>query len=232
MLDEVQETLVELIHEYEKDNLLMHNFRVFNNYCLPANVLRECNNVLSFGVHKDVKFEQAILSFKQDLNVHLFDPTPETVEFFKDTSIPYYDKLHYHPIAYGENNEITKFYYNKEKPAMFSLMPVWENSGSIDVETKNLETLINEYGGGKVDVVKADIEFGWVPMAKEILEKKLEFKILALEFEIYAPKDNLENNLVNLELYKSYISEFKAQGWTAYKNVSRRKAMSEVIFVK
>ena len=44
---------------------------------------KESKNVLSYGVHRDVGWEQAMCVDNPNLNIHCYDPTPDSVELFE-----------------------------------------------------------------------------------------------------------------------------------------------------
>ena len=78
-----QELLIE-IKRLEGIYMGPQNFKRYKNYWLPELTVKDSTNVLSLGVHRDVGFEQAMLLDNPNLNIHCYDPTPDTVQMFKD----------------------------------------------------------------------------------------------------------------------------------------------------
>ena len=76
---------------------------------------------------------------------------------------------------------------NKSTTSSFSLKkhPEWVNNiDSIDVNCKNLETIMQDLSWQYVDIIKADIEGMWWEFCNELLNKNIDFKILITEFEL------------------------------------------------
>ena len=68
------------------------SFKQYKNYWLPDYIVKESTNVLSLGVHRDVGFEQAMLQDNPKLNIHCYDPTPDSVKLF-ETNFPGKDRM-------------------------------------------------------------------------------------------------------------------------------------------
>lgn len=216
----------------ELEFLMPHSFAKFKNYWLPENLVKSSRNVLSFGVHRDVGFEQAMCDINPSLNIHCYDPTPDTVEMFKG-EFPHKDKITYHNKAYanfqsGHENKKLKFYYDAERPQdCFSLLPVphFKKLAHIEVDTVNLESSLQDVDG-EVDIIKADIEGVWFDFCREVLDMNLKFKAFAIEFEV-----KLIDNEKSMRQYRDILSEFKSKGYQLFLNRSRNKTLSEAIII-
>ena len=77
-----------------------------------------------------------MLKDNSNLNIHCYDPTPDTVRLFKED---FYGKnnMTYHQIAYAKDNGTMKFYYDKnDLSRCYSLLPLpqfGENPEHIEV---------------------------------------------------------------------------------------------------
>jgi len=204
------------------------SFKQYKNYWLPENIVRESKNVLSLGVHRDVGWEQSMLRDNANLNIHCYDPTPDTVRLFKED---FYGKnnMTYHQIAYAKDNGTMKFYYDKnDLSRCYSLLPLpqfGENPEHIEVPTKNLKTIIQD-DMPEVDIIKADIEGVWFDFCREILDNNINFKAFLIEFEV-----KLINNEESLKQYEDLLKEFKSKGYSIYLNRPRDKCLSEAIIL-
>ena len=205
------------------------SFKQYKNYWLPENIVRESKNVLSLGVHRDVGWEQSMLRDNANLNIHCYDPTPDTVRLFKED---FYGKnnMTYHQIAYAKDNGTMKFYYDKnDLSKCYSLLPLpqfGENPEHIEVPTKNLKTIIQD-DMPQVDIIKADIEGVWFDFCREILDNNINFKAFLIEFEV-----KLIDNEESLKQYEDLLKEFKSKGYSIYLNRPRDKCLSEAIILK
>ena len=204
------------------------SFKKHKNYWLPENIVRESKNVLSLGVHRDVGWEQSMLRDNANLNIHCYDPTPDTVRLFKED---FYGKnnMTYHQIAYAKDNGTMKFYYDKnDLSRCYSLLPLpqfGENPEHIEVPTKNLKTIMTD-DMPEVDIIKADIEGVWFDFCREILDNNINFKAFLIEFEV-----KLIDNEESLKQYEDLLKEFKSKGYSIYLNRPRDKCLSEAIIL-
>jgi FkbM family methyltransferase len=204
------------------------SFKQYKNYWLPENIVRESKNVLSLGVHRDVGWEQSMLRDNANLNIHCYDPTPDTVRLFKED---FYGKnnMTYHQIAYAKDNGAMKFYYDKnDLSKCYSLLPLpqfGENPEHIEVPTKNLKTIMID-DMPEVDIIKADIEGVWFDFCREILDNNINFKAFLIEFEV-----KLIDNEESLKQYEDLLKEFKSKGYSIYLNRPRDKCLSEAIIL-
>ena len=93
------------IKKLEAKYMSPQNFKQYKNYWLPESMVRASKNVLSLGVHRDVGWEQSMLKDNSNMNIHCYDPTPDTVKMweidFEGKSnltfhqIVFYKTLHY-----------------------------------------------------------------------------------------------------------------------------------------
>ena len=224
-----EQQLFQKMKEIEAEYLKPHDFWKFNNYWLPREVVVESKNVLSYGVHRDVGFEQEMCELNPNLNVHLYDPTPDTVKMWEG-NFPHKDKMTYHQKAYAQGGEKMKFYYNKnDLTKCYSLLPLPQLGGGadfIEVDTINLEKSLNDVDG-KVDIIKADIEGVWFDFCREVLDLNVDFKAFAIEFEV-----KLIDNDLSIRHYEELLKEFKSKGYDLYLNRPRNKILSEAIILK
>ena len=224
-----EQQLFNKMKEIEAEYLKPHDFAKFNNYWLPREVVEQSTNVLSYGVHRDVGFEQEMCELNPNLNIHLYDPTPDTIKMWEG-SFPHKDKMTYHKKAYAHFTGEMNFYYNKnDLTKCYSLLPLpqlGDGADFITVDTISLADSLNDVDG-KVDIMKADIEGVWYDFCREVLDLKVDFKALAIEFEV-----KLINNDLSIKNYEELLKEFKSKGYDLYLNRPRNKILSEAIILK
>lgn len=221
--------LLNKIKQIESKYLKPQNFKQYKNYWLPENIVKESTNVLSLGVHRDVGFEQAMCVDNPNLNIHCYDPTPDSVKLF-ETTFPHKDKMNFHQIAYAGSNGKMKFYYDRTDLAKcYSLLPLpqfGEDPAYIEVDTKNLVTIMKD-DMPEVDIIKADIEGVWYDFCREILDNDINFKAFLIEFEV-----KLIDNVLSVDRYENLLKEFTEKGFKLYLNRPRDKCLSEVVILK
>ena len=224
-----EQQLLEEIKKLEDTYLEAHTFKQYKNYWLPEYIVRGSKNVLSFGVHRDVGWEQAMLQDNHKLNIHCFDPTPDSVHLFEQ-EFPGKNRMTYHQTAYAKENGTMKFYYdNRDLTKCYSLLPLpqfGENPAHIEVQTKNLKTMMSSYMP-QVDIIKADIEGVWYDFCREILDEDIKFKAFLIEFEV-----KLIDNEKSLEQYEQKLKDFTYKDFPMYLNRPRNKCLSEAIILR
>ena len=225
----MNEQLLSDIKELEAQYLKPHSFKQYKNYWLPEYIVRGSKNVLSLGVHRDVGWEQSMLQDNHKLNIHCFDPTPDSVHLFEQEFIGK-NKMTFHQVAYSKDNGTMKFYYDKrDLTKCYSLLPLpqfGENPAHIEVQTKNLKTMMSSYMP-QVDIIKADIEGVWYDFCREILDEDIKFKAFLIEFEV-----KLIDNEKSLEQYEQILKDFTYKDFPMYLNRRRYKCLSEAIILR
>ena len=160
-------------------------------------------------------------------------------------------RLHFNPIAYSKENGVLPFYYDPDREPekeeingkkrskedvirnqeqSFSLVKRQEHFESVDVEAKNLETILEGLNLTSVDILKADIEGLWWEFGNELLDKKIDFKFLAMELELNFEKD--EKVEPALEKAQILCDKFKANNYDVVINRRRDKLMLEMLFIR
>jgi hypothetical protein len=150
------------------------------------------------------------------------------------------ERLHFNPVAYAKENSTLPFYYDptheheKNGSPMdiqsFSLIKRQKHFKSVNVKAKNLETIIKELDLESVDIIKADIEGLWWDFGHELLDKKIDFKFLALELELNFEKDGeIEPALEKAQIL---CNKFKENNYDVVINRKREKLMLEMLFIR
>ena len=232
-------------------------FKKYHNYYAPQKLIRQSEAVLSFGVGGDCKFEKLLLHENDQLKLAMFDPTPYTVYNIKgiirsngrkeiddiDRNKWLSTKIQFFPWAYSHTPGEQKFYYdpNREEEhnthlrenklqhltQSFSLIKQNEKFKSVNVETKDIRTIMKELKWDSVDIVKADIEGLWKEISDEILDNNINIKMLATEFELIF--DDIHTSLAKA---KAVVEKFKQHGYDAFLNRRRDKLMLEMLFIR
>ena len=222
----------ELLNEIKRlEGIYMQpqEFKQYKNYWLPEYIVKESKNVLSLGVHRDVGWEQSMLQDNPNMNIHLYDPTPDSVKLW-ETNFPGKDKMQFHQVAYAKENGTMKFYYDKnDLMKCYSLLPLpqfGEDPAFIEVETKNLETIMKD-DMPNPDIIKADIEGVWFDFCREVIDLDVKFKAFLIEFEV-----KLIDNETSLKQYEDLLKEFNYGPYEVFLNRPRNKCLSEAVIIR
>jgi len=246
--------IVEKIRAFEKDHVILkHDFKLYRNYHVPESLVKNSKNVMSFGVGGDANFEKLICFDNEDLDVRMFDPTPYTVkniksimnkgghkQFAKFVNAEERSKnivannLKFKPYAYSSEEGKLKFYYKTEegRPSAentlgsFSLVGPFDNPDNfVEVDCKNITTIMDELSWSYIDILKTDVEGLWYDVGKEIKDLDVKFWVTEIEMNLGTTYDEAFDKVRELiDLHKDR--------YNVYLNRARLKAMMEIIFYR
>ena len=245
--------IVERIRKFEDEMFKEHSFKLYRNYHVPENLVQRSTKVLSFGVGGDAHFEKLICFDNENLQVHMFDPTPYTVKNigsilskgghhqFKNYANAeelskkiIQNNLTFKPYAYAPENGKLKFYYKTQTNASlpvenltsFSLACEFDNSKNyVEVECRNIKTIMNEIGWDKIDILKTDVEGLWYDVGKELQELDVKYWITEIELGLGETYDESFEKL-------RHLCKIHSNEYNIYVNRKRLKAMMEIIFYR
>ena len=248
---------VAIIRQWETDMNLSEakdiGFNKYHNYYAPKGIVSNSSTVLSFGVGGECKFEKLILNENKNLDLYMFDPTPRTKRLIegilfnsakrdinnKILNEELAKKIKFFPYAYNHTSGKNQFYYDPYKEGKkkngstesllqsFSLKKQNDKFESVLVDTMNITDIMKKFNLHSVDIIKADIEGLWQEISDEIIDNKINIKMLATEFElIFYDIDTA------LAKAKVVVDKFKSNGYKAFINRRREKLMLEMLFVR
>ena len=245
--------IVNQIRAFEDQYCLTQNFKLYRNYHVPESLVKKSKNVISFGVGGDANFEKLICFDNQDLDVRMYDPTPYTVKNigrilakggFRQFSQyenaeqlnkkVIQDNLKFKPYAYAPMNGTLKFYYRSEEGnptaeeslRSFSLVGPFDDPNKfVEVECKNIRSIMEELSWTHIDILKTDVEGLWYDVGKEIQELDVKFWVTEIEMNLGTTYEQAFDKVRELvDLHK--------QKYNIYVNRKRLKAMMEIIFYR
>jgi len=245
--------IVERIRRFEDKMFRTHDFKLYRNYHVPEQLVKDSKNVLSFGVGGDAHFEKLICHDNPELDVRMFDPTPWTIaniggilskgghKLFrtlddgnKISKRIVQKNLKFKPYAYAPNNGKMKFYYKAEEDAeradqvlgCFSLVDAFDQSSNyVEVDCKNIDTILQELGWSGVDILKTDVEGLWYDVGKEIKNLNVKYWVTEIEMNVGTTYDEAFDKV-------SELVALHKDKYNVYRNRIRLKPMMELIFYR
>lgn len=157
----------------------------FGDWCLDPENINENSIIYSLGVGEDVEFDLGIIE-KFGTKVHAFDPTPNTIEWLTNQDYP--EQFIFHPYGIASKNETMKLFprvnkRGKKSNAMFSVVEEGDvKNDAVEVQMKKLQTVMNELGHQKIDVLKMDIEASEYSVIADVVNSKVEIDQILVEF--------------------------------------------------
>ncbi len=130
----------------------------YGAFGVARDFLKDEMKVLSFGVGKDVSFDQELIN-KYRARVHAFDPTPKVIEWIKEMKLET-EAFVFHPIGLAKVSGKALFYLpiddNYISGSMISYEDVQEKP--LEVEMSDFEHILEMIGWYDIDLLKMDIE--------------------------------------------------------------------------
>lgn len=215
--------LLSLCRDYEKRfPYVPADWFHLKQYALPIEFRNNLKTVWSFGVSKEIRFEEGIKKHNPDAKIYTWDPTPIALTTAKNSRA----KPIHTPKAYDPTEQDMTFYTIDPGKKCWSL----ENHDpenlveTMTVQTENLSTIVNRLGTS-VDLIKLDIEGRWFELCTEIIKLDLPVKIVHVEFEMYFGTP--EGEFAKLD---SIIEMYRNKGFKVYTNRLLDEPMVELCF--
>jgi len=137
--------------------------------------------VYSFGVGHDVSFDLALIE-RFGLSVFAFDPTPKSLQWIEQQSLP--ERFNIFPYGIADFDGTVSF-NPPENPDHVShtLLERPETSAdSISVPVKKLSTIMQDLGHAQIDILKMDIEGAEYAVIQDICSSDIRPKQVLVEF--------------------------------------------------
>lgn len=191
-------TLIKKDHTFVSGDSIQWFGTTYGGFYLDPSLLNASSNLLSFGVGEDISFDIAV-SKRNIGNVFLFDPTPKSIDFIKNTQLP--GNFHFYSVGISDIDEQASFFLPKNDNNVSGSLLVHKQLDStkeIKVSLKKLSTLMHELNIHQIDVLKIDIEGSEYKVLENIMHEKIFPVQICVEFhnEFYKNGKHLfENSL-------------------------------------
>lgn len=157
----------------------------FGAWWICTDMLGEGGIVWSLGVGEDIDLDLALIELK-NMEIHAFDPTPNSVEWLHQKRLP--EDFHFHPWGVAESDG-SMFFYPRllrdgtRSQTMYTLIPdSATEQDRLEVPVKSISTIAANLGHSVIDVFKMDIEGAEYGVLKSLLDSELRPLQLLIEF--------------------------------------------------
>ena len=137
--------------------------------------------IYSFGIGTDISFDLSLIE-KYNVQIHAFDPTPQSIAWLEQQSLP--KEFHYYAYGLaGSDGTVDFFPPTQEDHISHSILPVNSTEArSIKVQVNRLETIMKRLNHNKIDLIKMDIEGAEYVALADILNSEITIDQILVEF--------------------------------------------------
>lgn len=180
----------------------------YNGYTFDKSNLDNSSIVYSFGIGEDLTFSEMIIQ-ECGCKVHAFDPTPKSIKYVQNHKLYNEDKFNFYPIGLADYDGITEFHLPVNDEYVSGSMEKWDGvrDDSIEVEVRKLQTIMDDLGHKKIDLLKMDIEGAEFDVFDDIIKSGIVVKQICVEIH----ERFFENGYA---LLKQMIKNLKKAGYT------------------
>ena len=153
--------------------------RIGNNYggfdiCPKALDTSKPLTVYSFGIGEDLSFSEGIINNYNAL-VYAFDPTPKSIKYVENSNLIQNENFRFFFFFLSDKNETELFYLptNEDWVSGSSVITKDKKTEGIEVEMKELSSIMAENGHDHLDILKMDIEGSEFKVVKAWTKKEL-----------------------------------------------------------
>ena len=159
-------------------------------WCVCPQGLSASSVVYSAGVGEDISFDLALIQCF-GVQVHAFDPTPQSIEWLQNQRVPPEFVSHAYGVA-GFDGRCA--FLPPENPTHVSHTIVKRESSrpAIEVPVQRLGTLMKMLGHNHIDLLKMDIEGAEYGVLTDMLACRIPVKQMLVEFHHRWPRIGVE----------------------------------------
>ena len=141
------------------------------NYLAYIDNLSKLSTVYSFGVSRNISFDEALVD-KCGVKIYLFDPTSPAIEFMN--SQPKNDSLVFESIGLWTETKRIKFFIDRNGGRIknLSALNIFNTNEFMEADCKTLVDIMCEKKHHKIDLLKLDIEGAALPVLIQLFNKQ------------------------------------------------------------
>lgn len=154
----------------------------YGGWVVPTNLLNADSIFYCVGCGEDISFDLGLIE-KFGCEVFGFDPTPRAIEHVKKVAgqNPHY---HFFELGLWDKEDTLKFFIPANpKDVSHSLLNLQKTNDYIEVKVKRLQSIMEDNGHKKIDLLKIDIEGAEYKVIESIIEDNINIKILCVEYD-------------------------------------------------
>jgi FkbM family methyltransferase len=152
----------------------------YGGWVINPNRLNKKSIVYSFGIGEDISFDRALIS-RFGCKILAFDPTPKSISWLKKQNLP--KNFNYFKYGLAAKNGFIKLYPPQNpKHVSYSIINKNKKTNSIKAKVKNLNSIMENFGHQKIDLLKMDIEGSEYEVIDNITDNNFNIDQILIEF--------------------------------------------------
>lgn len=154
----------------------------YDGYSIYIKNLNNTSIIYSFGIGENLKFSEVIIK-ELKCNVYAFDPTPKSINYVRNHNLINDNRFNFYPVGLADYDGVAQFHLPKNDDFVSGSIDKWDGvkNDSIEVEVKKLQTIMNELGHKKIDILKMDIEGTEFSIFEDIVNSNIDVKQICVE---------------------------------------------------
>lgn len=171
-------------------------------WIVASKLLDQNKIVYSFGVGTDISFDLSLIE-KYGCEVFAFDPTPKSIAWIKEQTLP--KKLKFLEYGVSDNDEVIIFYPPANaNHVSYSTKADDCNQKGIQLPVYRLISIMNNLGHKKIDLLKIDIEGSEYNVIKDLIKSNIDIKQILVEFHHRFNKYSREDTRIAITELKNH----------------------------
>lgn len=186
-----------------------------------AGSLKPGDIVYSLGLATNIEFDLNLIA-NYGVDIHGFDPTPESISWICQQSLP--AAFHHHPVAVGGHSGEMVFQLPDKDGACAREIASTSPSAAhtISVPCKTLTSIATELGHRSIALLKIDVEGSEYAILDDLLQSNLQVRQILVEF-------HHRFTGLNLAMTKNAVRNLRSRG---YELIHLSPWCEEMTFIK
>jgi FkbM family methyltransferase len=194
----------------------------YGGFYVATESLNQSSIIYSFGIGEDISFDLDLNKCFQ-CNVHMFDPTPKSIDWIQKQGLK--PDFKFYKYGIGAETLDAKFYLPRNPNHVSGSLIVQNNvnsSNEVVVHVKSIKDICSELCHDRIDVLKIDIEGAEYDVLQSVLDSKIHINQILVEFHSRFVDDGATKTDKALYMLKNH----------GYKIFGVSDSFQEVSFIK
>ena len=154
---------------------------VYGGWAICPDNIDQHSIVYSFGVGEDISFDMAMIA-QYDCRVFAFDPTPRSIQWIQNQSLP--EKFHFFDVGIANYDGYANFFppTNNRYVSFTVVENTFPTNEVVEAPVKKLETIASDLEHSHINILKLDIEGAEYDVLPDLLTSGIKIDQILVEF--------------------------------------------------